>query len=97
MWKDPGLYDSTNDELVQVLCEVLPEAAPDDGFTRSCHLPVSSGDHAVGDKFVSIGFMLDCPDDLEQPWSVAGWEMTQDCWTDARRFRVIGWQSLATQ
>ncbi|MEM9717332.1 MAG: hypothetical protein AAF826_12530 [Pseudomonadota bacterium] len=54
------------------------------------------GYEITGDKFVSVGFMLAVPEDLDQPWSVAGWEMTQDCWIDARRFRVIGWQPLAT-
>lgn len=94
-WKSPGLYDQTIDDLVQVLCEVLPDAEPEDGFTRSCLLGISSGDHAVGDNFVSIGFKMALPDD-DQEWSVAGWNMEQDCWEDARRFRVIGWQPLAS-
>lgn len=89
MWKSPDEY-SANDDLVQVLCEVtMPETFE---LPRACEMPVSAGDHAVGDKFVSVGWR-DHED--ESDWHVAGWEMTLDCWTDARCFKVIGWQPVA--
>ena len=87
-WKDPKEY-RIDDDLVQVLCEVTQPQTSD--FPRSCEMPVSSGDHGVGDRFVSIGHAND-----DGEWFVAGWEMTQDCWTDARCFIVHGWQPLAT-
>jgi len=53
-------------------------------------MPVSSGDHGVGDRFVSVGWKDD-----EGEWHVAGWDMNQDCWTDARCFDLIGWQPMS--
>jgi hypothetical protein len=87
-WKDIADYDEDRDQLVQVLCRVLPDIAGD--FPRSSDFPISSGDHAVGDVFVSIGF---CNDDGH--WAVAGWDMTQDCFTDASLYEVLAWQPLA--
>jgi len=87
-WKDPDEY-RTDDDLVQVLAEVTQPITS--RFPRSCEMPVSSGDHCVGDHFVSIGHGNE-----DGEWFVAGWEMTQDCWTDARCFSVVGWQKLAT-
>lgn len=86
-WRHPDEY-GLSDDVVQVLCEVtLPQTA---SFPRACEMPISSGDHAVGDRFVSIGWRDD-----EGTWFVAGWDMMQDCWADARCFIVTGWQSLA--
>lgn len=82
-----------DDSPVQVLCRVLPNevASP----MRDCHLAVSSGDHAAGDLFVSIGWR-DAHGAIANVWYIAGWDMAQDCWTDARCFEVIGWQPMAT-
>ncbi|MDW3181763.1 hypothetical protein [Roseobacter sp.] len=91
-WLDPLLYSDT-DDLVIVLCRVTEPQISE--FPRACELPVSSGDHAVGDLFTSIGFKLAMPEDLDNEWSIAGWNMTQDCWEDARCFEVIGWRPLA--
>jgi hypothetical protein len=88
VWKSLNLYNPDEEELVQVLCRVLPDIAGE--FPRSSDFPISSGDHAVGDLFVSIGFRGD-----DGNWSVAGWDMTQDCFTDARLFKVLAWQPLA--
>lgn len=96
MWNAPDTYTEDRDDLVQVLCEVLPDEVPEDGFKRACHLAISSGDHAEGDQFVSIGFKHAACDEHEGEWFVAGWNMTQDCWTDARCFRVLGWLPMAT-
>ena len=88
-WIDP-IHQPEGDDLVQVLCEVLPE---EDGAA----LPVSSGDHGEGDRFVSVGFPVYGDDHGgEDGWQIAGWLMTQDCWTSASRYRVLGWQPLAT-
>ena len=93
-WRDIALYDKTTDDLVQVLCRVTKPTFANPNFPRACELPISSGDDAEGDLFVSIGFLLAEPID-GQPWSVAGWNMSQDCWQDAHCFEVIGWQPLA--
>ena len=82
----------TNDDLVQVLCRVLSDEVADP--VRSCHLAISSGDHAEGDLFVSIGHYSEAGDG-ERAWFVAGWDMAQDCWMDARRYEVVGWQPTA--
>ena len=91
-WRHPGLYTDAED-LVQVLCEVTEPSLSE--FPRACELPVSSGDHAVGQRFVSVGFVLPIPDEHQNLWSVAGWNMAQDCWQGAHCFEVIGWQPLA--
>ena len=88
-WQHTDSYDLA-DDLVQVQCRVLPDKTRD-AFTRSCDLAVSSGDHATGDLFVSIGHAND-----DGEWFVAGWNMAQDCWQDARCFEVISWQPLAS-
>jgi hypothetical protein len=87
-WREIKDYDIEED-LVQVLCEVT-EPVFRSNLARACECPVSSGDHAVGDTFVSIGFR----DDVGG-WQVAGWDMTQDFWAGARCFRVIKYQRLA--
>lgn len=95
MWRD--LIDlPKEDGLVQVLCQVMPDAEEEP--VRSCHLAVSTGDHATGDLFVSIGYPVfdDELDNAEDGWQVAGWCMTQDCWMSARRYAVLGWQPLAS-
>lgn len=86
-WRHPATYNPEVD-LVQVLCRVLPDDACG-AATRSCDLAVSSGDHATGDLFVSIGHA-----NYEGEWFVAGWNMAQDCWQDARFFEVLGWQPM---
>ena len=86
-WNDPKKYDLRND-AVQVLCEVTQPQTSD--FPRACEMPISSGDHGVGDRFVSIGWRDD-----EGDWHVAGWDMMQDCWDDARCYIVHGWLPLA--
>lgn len=91
-WNDPNEPPSDPGTNYQVLCQTLSDIV--DPVPRSCHLAISSGDHAEGDLFVSIGW----PDengDAESGWFVAGWDMTQDCWTDARRYKVLGWKPLA--
>lgn len=88
-WNEPKEYAPNND-LVQVLCEVTRPQTSD--LPRASEMPVSSGDHGVGDRFVSIGWR-----DCNEEWHVAGWDMTQDCWKDARCYIVLGWQPLATQ
>ena len=90
-WEDPATCKPDYD-LVIVLCEVTRPQTSE--FPRACEMPVSSGDHAVGDSFVSIGFMPHEPELEGRDWSVAGFEMMQDCWTDARCFKVIGWKPL---
>lgn len=76
-------------ELVQVLCEVIA-----DENNEIDH--ISSGDHAVGDQFVSIGVLAPDVNVYGVPeWLVAGWCMNQDCFTDARCFKVVAWQPLA--
>ena len=88
LWRAPETYSDT-DDLVLVLCQVtLPET---DDFPRAGEMPVSSGDHAVGEMFISIGHANEDGD-----WYVAGWDMNQDCWIDARCFVVKGWQPLGT-
>lgn len=91
-WLDPELapFDSEN---VQVLCRVLADAVANP--MRSVHCAVSSGDHAEGDLFVSIGWR-DENFEAESGWYVAGWDMAQDCWTEARRYEVVGWLPLAS-
>ena len=93
-WIDP-IQTPDGDDLVQVLCEVLPDtiSVP----PRSCDMAISTGDHATGDRFVSIGYPVFgiTFDGVENGWTVAGWSMTQDCWTPARHFKVIAWQPLA--
>lgn len=86
-WSHPDDYDIEMD-LVQVLCRVLPDDPGDP--PRAVNLAVSSGDHGVGDPFVSIGWRGD-----DGEWFVAGWNMAQDCWQDARCFKVVGFQPLA--
>lgn len=86
-WNKPDDYNIEHD-LVQVMCVVTQPQTSD--FPRSCELPVSSGDHAVGERFVSVGFR-----NHQGDWCVAGWDMTQDCWVDARCFTVEAWQPLA--
>lgn len=85
-WNDPDTYDVVSD-LVLVRCVVTAPELSD--LPRACELPVSSGDHAVGGTFISIGHA-----NHDGEWFVAGWDMAQDCWTDARCFRVTGWQPL---
>lgn len=86
-WRAVKDYQAFDDDLALVLCRVtLPQTSE---FPRACEMPVSSGDHAVGDVFISIGHAND-----EGEWFVAGWDMVQDCWTDARCFDVLGWQPL---
>ncbi|MCA1241836.1 hypothetical protein LC092_05265 [Stappia stellulata] len=87
-WLDPTSYDLANG-LVQVLCEVTQPTTSD--FPRACEMPISSGDKGVGELFVSIGFRDDPGN-----WLVAGWDMMQDCWTDARCYLVKGWQPMAS-
>ena len=90
-WNSPN--DKPSDaENYQVLCRVLPDeiAHP----MRSLHVGVSSGDHGEGDLFVSIGWP-DENNDAESGWFVAGWDMSQDCWSDARRYQVLGWLPMA--
>lgn len=90
-WRPLHEYDPANPdcELVQVLCEVIA-----DENNEIDH--ISSGDHAVGDQFVSIGFLADDAYIAGVPdWLVAGWCMNQDCFTDARCFKVVAWQPLA--
>lgn len=86
-WKSPSEYRDI-DDVVQVLCEVTQPTTSD--FPRACEMPVSSGDYGVGDLFVSIGWQDD-----DGEWHVAGWDMAQDCWTDARSYTVNGWQPIA--
>lgn len=86
-WNDPKEYKLSED-AVQVLCEVTQPQTSD--FPRACEMPISSGDHGVGDRFVSIGWRDD-----EGEWHVAGWSMTHDCWDDARCYIVHGWLPLA--
>lgn len=86
-WRRTETYDLAAD-VVQVLCRVTEYDVGNP--PRACNLPVSSGDHGVGDLFVSIGWRGDDGD-----WFVAGWNMSQDCWQDARCFTVEGWQPLA--
>lgn len=90
-WRDPSEYadyvNNNADELVQVLCEVA--SVDDEGWDH-----ISIGDHAVGDMFVSIGLRLIDERD-EWPWDVAGYDMYHDRFTQARGFRVIGWQPLS--
>lgn len=91
-WRDP-IFLPPDGQIVQVLCRVLPDK-PHDGMPREVNLGISTGDVPVGHLFVSIGF----PDengDSEAGWFVAGWNMAQDCWQDARRFEVLGWQPTA--
>lgn len=83
-WLDPEEYNVCTDEVVQVLCRGTQPQTSD--FPRACEMPISSGDHGVGELFVSIGWR-----DHEGEWFVAGWDMMQDCWTDARCFEVLGW------
>lgn len=87
IWIDPSRY-TDNCDIAQVLCEVTEPNISQ--FPRSCELPISSGDHAISDKFVSIGWRDD-----DGEWFVAGWDMTQDCWTDARCFVVRGFRPMA--
>lgn len=95
MWND--LVPPASGDLVQVLCRVLPDK-PHDGMPRACNLAVSTGDHATGDLFVSVGFPDENIGDEGGPeggWFVAGWNMVQDCFQDARRYEVLGWKPLA--
>jgi hypothetical protein len=87
-WKPTSEYQ-IEDDLVQVLCEATTPVPVNPNFPRACELGVSSGDHADGEKFVSIGLRNE-----DGEWFVAGWDMTQDCWTDARCFTVLGWQAM---
>jgi hypothetical protein len=87
-WKSTYEYQIENN-LVLVLCQVTKPTPANPEFARACELDISSGDHADGEKFVSIGSR-----DEDGEWFVAGWDMTQDCWTDARCFTVLGWQSM---
>lgn len=92
-WRNPSEYaayvDNNGDELVQVLCEVVDD--PNNVWDH-----VSIGDHAIGDRFVSLGFYTDgIPDEHNNVWSVAGYDMYHDRFTEARGFRVIGWQPLS--
>ena len=87
-WLNSEKYNELEDDLVQVLCVCTPIAIS--GFPRSCDFPISSGDHGAEEHFVSIGFYS-----KELGWQIAGWDMNQDCWTNAQHFRVIGYQPLA--
>jgi hypothetical protein len=87
-WKPTSEYQ-IEDDLVQVLCVATTPWPADPEFPRACELGISSGDHADGEKFVSIGSR-----DEDGEWFVAGWDMTQDCWTGARCFSVLGWQAM---
>lgn len=91
-WSDPACLPPA-DQMVQVLCRVLSDK-PHEGMPREANLGISTGDVPVGDLFVSIGFP-DEDEDAESGWSVAGWNMAQDCWQDARCFEVLGWRPLA--
>lgn len=91
-WREPSEY-TPGDDLVQVLCRVLPDK-PHEGIPRASNLGISTGDVPVGSLFVSMGFP-DQAGDVESGWFVAGWNMAQDCWQDARCFEVLGWQPLA--
>lgn len=86
IWKFTSSY-RVSDDLVLVLCKVTPPETSD--FPRACAMPISSGDHGVDDLFVSIGHANE-----DGEWWVAGWDNMQDCWTDARCFKVIGWERL---
>jgi hypothetical protein len=80
------------DEMVQLLCRVLPE--PSGAQVRSCELAVSIGDYAERDLFVTIGYRCEVFPGAPE-WEAAGWDMAQDCWTSARLFSVEAWQPLA--
>lgn len=91
-WNSPATPPTDIGQNYQVLCRVLDNAIS--LHPRSAHCALSTGDHAAGDLFVSVGW----PDEnghAESGWYVAGWDMTQDCWTDARRYQVLGWLPLA--
>jgi len=88
MWRHPTHPDAER-ELVTVLCKVLP-AADGGAHVRSSDLSVSSGDFATGDHFVSVGF-VDGNNYTAAGWFVAGWDMNQDCWTDAPLARSHVW------
>lgn len=86
-WRPLSEYDVYTDDLVLVRCRVTePETSE---LPKACELPVSSGLYGVGDIFTSIGHANE-----DGEWFVAGWDMTQDCWTDARGFEPIEWRPL---
>jgi hypothetical protein len=86
-WRPLTEYEPSM-QLVQVLCKVTePELSE---FPRACELPISAGDYGIDDMFVSIGWQ-----DEDGIWFVAGWDMMQDCWKDAKCFKVKSFQPIA--
>ena len=87
-WQNPKLYEESRDNLVQLLCIAIPQIFS--GFPRECDFPITSKDHVNDEPFRTIGFK-----NQEMEWCIAGWDITQDCWTDARYIKVLGWQPMA--
>lgn len=87
-WQAPELYNESEHDLVQLLCIGVTQVIR--GLPRACDLPITSGYHSDDEPFTTIGFKSQ-----EMGWCIAGWDMTQDCWTDARHIKVLGWQPMS--
>jgi hypothetical protein len=65
LWKE--LHLAPRNQMVQVLCCVNDIA----------YSPVTTGDHAGGEYFVTIGWL----DGGTGAWHLAGWSLHADVWT----------------